>query len=254
MHKKQNRNKYQMQSIDHLIDKIGIKIWDLKRQEGKLYFSKIDQKYAYSQLLLHPDTQKHCNFNIIGRNATGTYKFLIGFYGLTDLPATFQKMIDTTLDSINSTNTFLDDIIIITKGTIENHEKEIDKTLNRLNEENLAISLHKCEFGLKEITWLGYKINSKEIKPTERKTDAIIQLENPKPLKQLRSFMGGIDHLIKFTPNLATLSAPVRPLLSATTSKKKLEWNENTQSHSKKNRRYRTSLNRNISTSIIQHE
>ena len=84
-----HRNKYQMQSIDHLIDKIGIKIWDLKRQEGKLYFSKIDQKYAYSQLLLHPDTQKHCNFNIIGRNATGTYKFLIGFYGLTDLPATF---------------------------------------------------------------------------------------------------------------------------------------------------------------------
>ena len=64
-------------------------------------------------------------------------------------------MMDTALDDINSTNTFLDDIIIITKGTIENHEKEIDKTLNRLNEENLAKSLHKCEFELNEITWLG---------------------------------------------------------------------------------------------------
>ena len=157
-----HKNKYQMQSIDHLMDKISRKILELKTQEGQLYFSKIDLKYAYSQLPLHPETQKHCNFNILGGNATGTYKFLNGTYGLTDLPATFQKMMDTTLDGLDSTNVFLDDIIVITKGTIEKHEKEIDKTLNRLNEENLAISLHKCKFGLNEITWLGYKKTPKE--------------------------------------------------------------------------------------------
>ena len=168
-----------MQSIDHLMDKRGMKISELKTQEGKLYFSKFDLKYAYSQLPLHPDTQKHCNFNIRGGNATGTHKFLNGFYGLTDLPATFQKMMDTTLDGPDSTNAFSDDIIIITKGRIEKHDEEIDKKLNRLNEENLAISLHKCEFGVNEIIWLGYKINAEGIKPTKRKTDAIIQLENP---------------------------------------------------------------------------
>ena len=127
---------------------------------------------------------------------------------------------DTTLDGLDSTNVFLDDIIVITKGTIEKHEKEIDKTLNRLNEENLAISLHRCEFGLNEITWLGYKINAEGIKPTKRKTDAIIQLDNPKTPKQLRSFIGSIHHLIKFIPKLAKLSAPIRPLLSSSTSKK----------------------------------
>ena len=162
------------------MDKIGMKISELKTQESKLYFSKIDLKYAYSQLPLHPDTQKHCNFNILGGNATGTYKFLNGFYGLTDLPATFQKMMDTTLDGLDSTNAFLDDIIIITKGTKEEHEEEIDKTLNRLNEENLVISLHKCEFGLNEIIWLGYKINAEGInQPNEKQT----QLSNWKILK-----------------------------------------------------------------------
>ena len=115
-----------------------MKISELKTQEGKIYFSKIDLKYAYSQLPLHPVTQKHCNFNILGGNDTGTNKFLNGFYGLTDLPAIFQKMMDTTLDGLNSTNAFLDDIIIITKGTIEKHEEEIDKTLNRLIEKNLG--------------------------------------------------------------------------------------------------------------------
>ena len=151
-----HKNKYQMQSIDHLMDKIAMKISELKTKEGTLYFSKIDLKYAYSQLPLHPETQKHYNFNKLGGNATGTYRFLNGFYGLTDLPATFQKLMDTTLNGLDSTNAFLDDIIIIiTKGTLEKHEHEIDKTLKRLDGENLAISLHKCEFGLTEITWLG---------------------------------------------------------------------------------------------------
>ena len=221
-----HKNKYQMQSIDHLMDKIGMKISQLKTQEGKLYFSKIDLKYAYTQLPLHPDTQKHCNFIILGGNATGTYKFLNEFYRITDLPATFQKMMDTTLDVLDSTNAFLDDIIIITKGTIEKHEEEIDKTLNRINEENLAISLHKCEFGMNEIIWLGYKINAEGVIPTKRKTDAFIQLENPKTLKQLRSFIGSIHHLIKFIPNLETFSEPIRPLLSSSASMKKLEWND----------------------------
>ena len=38
--------------------------------------------------------------------------------------------------------------------------------------------------------------------------------------------MGSIHHLIKFIANLATLSAPIRPLLSSSASKKKLEWND----------------------------
>ena len=64
-----HKNKYQMQSIDHLMDKIGMKISALKTQEEKLYFSKIYLKYAYSQLPLHPDTRKHYNLNILGGNA-----------------------------------------------------------------------------------------------------------------------------------------------------------------------------------------
>ena len=122
---------------------------------------------------------------------------------------------DTTLDGINSNNAIPDDIIIISKGTLEKYENEIEETVERLDNENLAISLHKCKFGLTEITWLGYKINSEGIRPTKQKTDAIIQLQNLKTLKQLRSFMGSIHHLVRFIPNLASLSAT----LTTTTNK-----------------------------------
>ena len=87
-----HKNKYQMQSIVHLMDKSAIKLSELKAKEGTQYFSKIDLKYAYSKLPLHPDTQRHCNFNVLGGNATGTYRFFNGFYGLTNLPTSFQKI------------------------------------------------------------------------------------------------------------------------------------------------------------------
>ena len=58
---------------------------------------------------------------------------------------------DTKLDGITSKNAFLDYIIITGKGTTDKHEEEKEKSLTRLDEEFLAISLHKCEFGLSEI-------------------------------------------------------------------------------------------------------
>ena len=134
-----HKNKYQMQSIDHLIDAVANYVSERSTEQGTFYFSKIDLKYAYSQIPLDPQLQKHCNFNILGGKATGTYRFLNGFYGLTDMPATFQKTIDVTLRNCHNKFAFLDDILVITKSKLSDHEKELDKILHRLDKENLAI-------------------------------------------------------------------------------------------------------------------
>ena len=144
------------------------------------------------------------------------------------MPATFQKTIDVTLRNCHNKFPFLDDILEITKGNITDHEKELDKILYLLDKENLAIKLQKCEFAKKKITWLGYEITPTGITPTKKKCESINKLETPKTLKQLRSFMGCIHHLIKFTPRLSELSEPLRPLLSKSNTKaqNKLDWKE----------------------------
>ena len=223
-----HKNKYQMQSVDRLIDAVATYISERSNQNGIFYFSKTDLKYAYSQLLLDPELQKHCNFNKLGGKATGTYRFLNGFYGLPDMLAIFQKTIDATLQNCHNKFAFLDDILVITKGNISDHEKEINKILYQLDKENLAIKLQRCDFAKKEIIWQGFQITRTGITPTKTKCDSINKLEIPKTLKQLRSFMGCIHHLIKFTPKLAELSEPLRPLLSKnnTKSQNKLDWND----------------------------
>ena len=181
-----DKNKYQMQSIDHLVDAVASYITQGKESPGTFWFSKKDLKYAHSQIPLDNSIAKHCNFSILGGKATGTYRILNGFYGLTDMPATFQKTLDKTLEGIHSKFAFLDDILVITKGSIREHEKELDKILKRLDNEGLAINLQKCEFAKNIIEWLGFTITLSGITPLITKTEAITKLDNPKTLKQLR--------------------------------------------------------------------
>ena len=91
-----HKNKYQMPNIDNLIDTIQQNLNASASQETA-YFSTLDLTYAHSQLKLDPETARHCNFNIISDERTGTYRFITGFYGLTDMPAAFQKVMDYTL-------------------------------------------------------------------------------------------------------------------------------------------------------------
>ena len=129
------------------------------------------------------------------------------------MPATFQKTLDKTLENIDNKFNFLDDILIITKGSPNDHELDIYRVLSRLDKENLAIKLEKCEFAKPSITWLGYKITQSGLSPTVKKTDSILNLKPPNTLKQLRFLMGSIHQLIKFIPNLASLLDPIRPQL-----------------------------------------
>ena len=225
INKSNHKNKYQMPNIEVLLDNIAQSAQEGTNKPGTTYFSTLDLRYAYSQLPLDETTRTQCNFSIIGGRATGTYQFQTGFYGLTGMPAEFQKAIDLTLNNEKDTFAFLDDILIISHGTKEQHIDKLTKLLNKLNIENMAISVDKYKFRCKEVEWLGFVINEYGITPMQKKTDAIVNLHHPKTFKQLKSFMGYVHHLNKFKPNLAQLCTPLPSLLSAT-NKFNFVWKE----------------------------
>ena len=181
------------------------------------YFTTLDLQYAYSQLKLHSDAARNCNFNIVSGDMTGTYRFKTGFYGLTDMPAEFQKAIDCTLAGLDNTFCFLDVILIVSRGGKEKHPDLVRKCLIKLDQENLRINLAKSHFAKEKIEWLGHNITQSGVTPLSNKTDAIGKLSEPTNLKKLRSFMGSVHHLGKFIPNLSQLCYPLRPLLKKKT-------------------------------------
>ena len=136
LNKTMHKNKYQMSYIDNLIDTIQ-QILNTNASHKTGYLSTLDLKNAYSQLNLYPETSQHCNFNIISGEGTGTYCFITGFYGLADMPAALQKITDYTLDGLDNTHCFLDDIFVVSRESKEDNLKLFFKCLKKFYEDNL---------------------------------------------------------------------------------------------------------------------
>ena len=168
-----------MPNNDTLIESISQKISD-PVSERTTDFSTLDLKYEYSQLKRHPETAKHCTFNIIRGEKTGTYRFHTGFYGHTDMPAELQKAMDYTLIGFKKTYCLLDEILIVSKGSEEKHKRYVFNCLKRLDEENLKIFLSKCHFVKLEIEWLGRNISQSGISPIKTKHQRSYPLKHRK--------------------------------------------------------------------------
>ena len=139
------------------------------------------------------------------------------------MPVEFQKAMDRTINHAKNTFCFLDDILIVSKGSETEHANLVEAVLKKLDAENLALKLSKCEFFKQEVNWLGHHLSEEGVRPKITKTEAVVNLNPPKSLKQLRSFLGSINHLAKFIPNVASLTEKLRPLLKEENQKKKLK-------------------------------
>ena len=71
---------------------------------------------------------------------TGAYQFQTGCYCSTDMPAEFQKATDYILIGLKNTYCFLDDILIVSKGSEEDHKQFVLNCLKRLDEETLELT------------------------------------------------------------------------------------------------------------------
>ena len=122
------KRKAQMPNMKELISRISRKISEEK--EGEIHITKLDFDYAYGQLRLDEQTRNLCIFTVTGGEFTGYYRFLKGFYGLADIPTIFQERIDKTLEFKHPA--WLDDIIIVTKGSAKKPEAEIKETMQKV--------------------------------------------------------------------------------------------------------------------------
>jgi len=76
----------------------------------------------------------------------GFFEPTVMFFGMTNLPATFQTMINEILkDMINEEKVvaFVDDVLVGTE-TEEEHDEVMEEVLRRLEKNNLYVKLEKC--------------------------------------------------------------------------------------------------------------
>ena len=84
--------------------------------------------------------------------------------------------------------------------------------LSRLREAGLTLN-EKCEFSKGFVRFLGHIIDGQGIHANPQKVDAILNFPAPANVPELQRFLGMVNQLKKFTPELASQTEPLRELL-----------------------------------------
>lgn len=87
-----------------------------------------------------------------------------------------------------------------------------ERVLERLKKYGVLINPAKC-IGVKDVTFLGYRVSSQGIQPTEEKIQAIQNYPVPKTAKELRRFLGIANFYRRLIPNAAQTQAPLNSAL-----------------------------------------
>ena len=80
--------------------------------------------------------------------------------------------------------------------------KIYEKCFEILSENNLTIISRKYLFCKSEISAYEHKISADDIKLLDEKINAILNFQDPTSAKEIRSFLGLINFLARFIPNL----------------------------------------------------
>jgi len=92
----------------------------------------------------------------------GVYEPTVMFFGLTNLPATFQAMMNNILRDLINTGevaAFMDNVLVETEEE-KGHNEIAEEMLKRMEENNLYIKLEKCIWKVREINFLGLVMGS----------------------------------------------------------------------------------------------
>ena len=119
---------------------------------------------------------------------------------------------ETLVADVPMTGVYLDDLII-TGRTEEEHDKNVDEVLSRLEKANLRLKMKKCSFSKDEVRYLGFKVNSSGLSPLPEKVRALVQAPAPEDVSELKSFLGMVQYYQRFLPRLSTKLEPLHELL-----------------------------------------
>ena len=166
---------------------------------GATVFSKLDAKDGFWSIHLDTPSSYLTTFNM----HKGCYWYLCMPFGLKMSQDVFQMRMDQITDRLPGIIAIHDDICVYGK-TREEHNTNLLELMKTSSKNGLVFNSHKCSIRQPQITFYGAIFTSKGMKPDPTKIQALQDLPTPDNHKQLQSFLGLINYLQPFLPDLAS--------------------------------------------------
>lgn len=191
----------------------------LSRLGGAKYLTSLDLKSGYWQIELEEESKQYTAFTIPGR---GLYQFKRLPFGLSNAPATFQRLVDAIFgpELEPFVFTYLDDIVIVT-SSFQKHIEILNEVFTRLSTAGLTLNREKCSFCRAELKYLGYVVNRHGLHVDPEKVEAMVNLPTPNNISEVRRIIGTISWYRRFVPRFSEMIAPLTHLLR---KRNKFQW------------------------------
>ncbi|XP_014671070.1 PREDICTED: uncharacterized protein K02A2.6-like isoform X3 [Priapulus caudatus] len=181
---------------------------------GARVFSKLDARHGYWSIQLTDRASDLTTFN----SPFGRYRFRRLPFGLKVAQDIFQEKMDLILSSCPGTLNIADDIIVYGHDG-EEHDKNLHVLMTTATKFGLVFNLDKCDIKVDEVAFFGCIYGKEGVRPDPKKVEDIHSLPPPSCVRDLQRFLGMIQYMSPFIPNLATHTDALRSL-----TKKDNEW------------------------------
>ena len=126
-------------------------------------------------------------------------------------PTDVFESIILDLFQLDGVTNIADDFLVYGR-TQEEHDRNVLAFLHRCVEVDMHLNPDKIRLNASEVPFFGNVLTKNGIKPVQSKVKAIKDWPTPTNVKELQSFLGTVNYLSRFIPNLSRLRAQLQAL------------------------------------------
>ena len=174
---------------------------------GSDTFTKLDLKDGY----WHVQLDKESSYLTTVNTPFGRYSYLVMPNGLNVSQDIFQMKIDETYDGCRGVIGVADDVNVHSAGDRQ-HDYNLHVTMEQSRKANVSLNYEKIMLKKPEIKFFGNIYTKDGVKPDPDKVAAINKLRPPETKSELKTFLGMVNYLQQYIPNLSQHTAPLREI------------------------------------------
>ena len=162
------------------------------------YFTSLDANQGFHQVCLDRESSRLTCF----LTPFGKYRYLRMPMGICNAPEVFHQRMGEILGNIVGVEIYIDDVLIHAP-TLEKHDSLLKLVLERCAQAGITLNKDKCVVGVQHITFLGHELSAEGVHISKSKVEAVIQMVTPEDKKAVERFLGFINYLAKFVPQIS---------------------------------------------------
>jgi len=171
-------------------------------------FTKADLSQGYWHVVLDRESSLLTTF----QTCFGRYRFLRLPFGTSVSSEIFQKKLLEALDGLENVLCIADDVIVHSKND-EEHDRHLKNFFLRCREKGIKLNKEKLQLRMSEISFMGHQITADGLQTDPEKVRAVTEMDAPRNVEELRRFLGMINYLARFLPNVTSVTEPLHNLI-----------------------------------------